>query len=27
MVDNLGLDDCREGILAFSEKRHPHFKN
>jgi len=25
MTDNLGLDDCKEGISAFSEKRHPNF--
>ena len=27
MVDNLGLENTKEGLKAFAEKRHPKFKN
>jgi len=28
MTENVvSKEDCKEGLAAFSEKRHPHFKN
>ena len=26
-VNITSKDDCKEGLSAFAEKRHPHFKN
>ena len=27
MIENMGFDDAAEGIGAFVEKRHPHWKD